>query len=246
MFKPAWKPGSQVKIYGSGAAPGGMKNYRLSQLAGQLMEGTGAIPGEEQYAKKIVLSTENPPMVEVTLGIAKVFVEGRGCMPMSNKRVNPDSVMGLRNVVTGGTVVTHPTPRTSPMPVRAAHLSDYAGVAEVALIPETLETPTKEAAQAHDNSQPQVTPLQQAMAQQAMEAVARSLLTPVSAVKAAGEPKTAGPGPKRAKKTPGSTSTPGSPAGDLEMSGRQVSVQGKEVFHDAAEKMDVDGEGDTQ
>ena len=116
----------------------------------------------------------------------------------------------------------------------------------MALVPETLETPNKEAGQAHDNSQPQVTPLQQAMAQQAMEAVARSLITPVSAVKAAGEPKTAGPGPKSAKKTPGSTPTPGSPAGDLEMSGLQVCGQGKDVFHDATERMDVDGEVDTQ
>ena len=127
VFRPAWKPGSELKIYGSAAALGGIKNYRLSQLAGQLMEGTGAITGEEQYAKKIVLNTESPPMAEVTLGIDKVFVEGGGCMPMKNKRVNPDSVMGLGNVVTGGTVVTHPEPRTSPMPVLGAHLADIQG-----------------------------------------------------------------------------------------------------------------------
>ena len=84
------------------------------------------------------------------------------------------------------------------------------------------------------------------MAQQAMEAVARRLLTPVREGEAAGEPKTAEPGPKRSKKTPVSTPAPGSPDGDLEMSGLQVCGQGKDVFHDATERMDVDGEVDTQ
>ena len=160
---------------------------------------------------------------------------------MKNNRVNPDSVMGLGNVVTGGTVVTHPEPRTSPMPVWGAHLADYTGVAAMAPMSETLGTPNKEDGQALDNSQSQRTPLQQSMAQQAMEAVAGRLLTPVSSGETAGEPRTAKPGPKRTKKTP-NNSVPGSPAGDLEMAGLQVGGQGKDVFHDvhdAAGRMDV-------
>ena len=128
------------------------------------------------------------------------------------------------------------------MPVWGGHLTDYTGVAEVALIPEALGTPTKDDVQTPDTSQPQGTPLQQAMAQQAMEAVAHNLLTPDSAVKAAGEPKAAEPGAKRAKKTPGNTPVPGSPApgqegpiaGELDLSQLHVSGDEKEVFHDAA------------
>ena len=81
-----------------------------------------------------------------------------------------------------------------------------------------------------------------------MEAVAASLLTPVSSGKTAGEPRTAEPGPKRPKKTPVNTPC-GSPAGDLEMAGLQVGGQGKDVFHDAHEatgRMEVEEEVDTQ
>ena len=122
-----------------------MKNYRLSQLAGHLLEGPGTIPGEEKYAKKIILSTEDPPMVEVTLGIDKTFVEGGGFKPMSNKRVNPDSVMGIRNVITGGTVVYPPIPLPVGMSKWGAHL---AGEAAATLQPEAQVTPTKDAGQA--------------------------------------------------------------------------------------------------
>ena len=105
-FRPTWKPLKPMKVYGSAAAPNGMKKFRISQLAGKQVAGPGT-PGcpvgeAERYEKKINLSREDPPTVEVTLGIDKVFVEGGGCMPMANNRVNPDSVMGLGNVVTGG------------------------------------------------------------------------------------------------------------------------------------------------
>ena len=133
------------------------------------------------------------------------------------------------------------------MPVWGAHLGDCTGVATMAPIP---ETPTKEDGQALDNSQSQTTPLQQAVALQAMEAVAASLLAPVSLGKKAGEPRTAEPGPKRSKPTPVSTPC-GSPAANLEMAGLQVGGQGKDAqeFHDAQEaagKMDVEAEVEPQ
>ena len=119
------------------------------------------------------------------------------------------------------------------------------GVAVVAPIP---VTPNKEDGQALGDSQPQMTPLQQTVSQQAMEAVAARLLTPVSGGKTAGETRTAEPVPKRAKPTPVSTPC-GSPAGDLEMAGLQVGGQGTDVFHDAHDatgRMDMEEEVDAQ
>ena len=92
-------------------------------------------------------------MVEVTLGIDKVVVEGGGFMTKRNSKANPEGAMGL------GT-----------------------GVAVVAPIP---VTPNKGDGQALDDSQPQMTPLQQTVSQQAMEAVAGRLLTPASGGKKA-------------------------------------------------------------
>jgi hypothetical protein len=215
-FRPAWKPNTTVKIYGSAAA----KKSRLAQLAVKLVEGPGTVGclvgEEEKYEKKIMLSTEDPPMVEVTLGIDKVVVEGGGFMTKRNSKVSPEGAMG------SGT-----------------------GVAVVAPIP---VTPDKENGQALGDSHPQMTPLQQTVSQQAMEAVAARLLTPVSGGNTAGEPRTAEPVPKMAKLTPVSTPC-GSPAGELAMGGLQVVDKGKEVFHNAqnvAGEMDVEAEGETQ
>ena len=193
-----------------------MKKFRISQLADKQVMGPGtpgcAIVGDEvRYERKIALSTEDPPMVEVTLGIDKVVVEGEGFMHKKNSKADSEGAMGLG---IGVTVV-------APIPV----------------------TPNKEDGQALDDSQSQIPPLQQTVSQQAMQAVAARLLTPVSGGKTAGEPRTAEPVSKRAKSTPASTSC-GSPAASLEMAGLQVGEQSKEAqeFHDAQEaagKMDV-------
>ena len=74
-FRPAWKPGQEVKIFRSAAAPGGMKNYRLLQLAGPLLEGPGTLPGEVSYG------SDTPPMVEVTMGVELTFPAGEGLSP---------------------------------------------------------------------------------------------------------------------------------------------------------------------
>ena len=134
------------------------------------------------------------------------------------------------------------------MPVWGAHLgADYTGVPVMAPMP---VTPNKEDEQTLDDSQSQTTPLQLAVAQQAMEAVAASFLTPVSVGKKPGEPQTTEPVPKRPKPTPVSTPC-GSPAANLEMAGLQVGEQAKEAqeFHDAQEaagKMDVEAGVETQ
>ena len=236
-FRPTWKPHKTIKVYGSAAVPNGMKKFRLSQLAGKQVEGPGT-PGcpvgeAERYEKKILLSTEDPPMVEVTLGIDKVFMEGGGCMPMANNRVNPGSVMGLGNVVTGGTVVTHPEPRTSPMPVWGAQL--------VFLVHQA-------GCSCGDRSRQRVPGGRLVDGVFVLNGEGEGgERHPVGQGKTAREPRTAEPGPKRSKLTPVNIPC-GSPAGNLEIAGLQVG-QGKDVFHDAQEaagKMDVEAGVGTQ
>ena len=59
------------------AAPARMKKFKLHQLAGKQVEGTGMGSGRpRRYERTIIFSTEDPPLVEATLGADRVFAEG--------------------------------------------------------------------------------------------------------------------------------------------------------------------------
>ena len=60
-FRMAWKPAAMTKVFNTAAAVGGMKNFKLSQLAGQQVTDPGIPSGEVKYGKKLILSTEDPP-----------------------------------------------------------------------------------------------------------------------------------------------------------------------------------------
>ena len=72
-----------------------MKKWKLSQLAGKQVMGPGIPAGEVKYEKKLILSTVDPPMVEVTMGIDKVVGEGGGFMVKRNSKANPEVVTGI-------------------------------------------------------------------------------------------------------------------------------------------------------
>ena len=71
-FRPTWKPnGDSMKVYREMAAPARMKKFQLHQLAGKQIEGTGMGSGRpRRYERTIIFSTEDPPLVEATLGHA--------------------------------------------------------------------------------------------------------------------------------------------------------------------------------
>ena len=253
-FRPTWKPnGDSMKVYGYMAAPKRMKKFRLAQLAGKKVEGPGMESGGAvRYERTINLSTEDPPLVEVTLGTDRVFAEGGGCM--------------------------QPEPRTSPMPVWGAHLADCTGEAAMAPINEILGARMND----DDGPIPAwganvVLLVHQAMAQ-AMSQPGRQpgnrvgdyqrvpggrLINgafvlngegegeeqhPSGQEKTAGEPRTEEPGPKRPKLTPVNTSRGWGWTKNLETDGLQVG-QGQDVPNDAQEaagKMGVEAEVGTQ
>ena len=77
-FRPTWKPnGDSMKVYREMAAPARMKKFMLHQLAGKQIEDTGMGSGRpRRYERTIIFSTEDPPLVEATLGADRVFAEG--------------------------------------------------------------------------------------------------------------------------------------------------------------------------
>ena len=88
-FRTAWRPATEMKIYGSATAPNG-KKFRISQLAGKQVMGPGIPANEVQYKKRIVLNIVDPPMVEITMGIDKVVREGGGFMVKQSSKANPE------------------------------------------------------------------------------------------------------------------------------------------------------------
>ena len=208
------------------------------------MESGGAV----RYERKINLSTEDPPLVEATLGTDRVFAEGAGCM--------------------------QPEPRTSPMPVWGAHLADYTGEAAMAPITEILGAGMND----DDGPIPAwgaklVLLVHQAMSQPGRQPGNRvgdyqrvpggRLINgafvlngegeggeqyPSGQEKTAGEPRTEEPGPKRPKLTPVDTPGEGDWTKNLETDELQGG-QGQGVPNDAQEeagKMGVEAEVGTQ
>ena len=89
-FRMAWKPAVMTKVFNTAAAVGGMKNFKLSQLAGQQVTDPGIPSGEVKYGKKLILSTEDPPMVEVTMGIKTTAGEGGGFKVKRGRKASPE------------------------------------------------------------------------------------------------------------------------------------------------------------
>ena len=88
-FRMAWKPAVMTKVFNTAAAVGGMKNFKLSQLAGQQMTDPGIPPGEVKYGKKLILSTEEPPMVEVTMELRTTAGDG-GFKVKRGRKASPE------------------------------------------------------------------------------------------------------------------------------------------------------------
>ena len=111
------------------------------------------------------------------------FPEGGGFNPQSNKRVNPGSVMGIGNVVTGGTFDAPPVASPNPRPICGAHLEGEVTPGKSADTPRNGDPP-----------QSQVTPQEM----RAVQAMVHSFSSPPASTEKVGAQE---PGPKR-QKTP--------------------------------------------
>ena len=196
-----------------------MKKFKLEQLAGKQVEGTGMGSGRPgRYERKINFSTEDPPLIFATLGADKVFAEGGGGM--------------------------QPEPRMSPMPVWGAHLADYTGEA----VSQPVSQPGSQPGDRAGDRQ-KVPGGRLINGDFVLNGVGEGgEQHPSGQETTAGEPWTEEPGPKRPKLTPVDTPGEGDWTKHLETEELQGG-QGQDVPNDAQEeagKMGVKAEVGTQ